>query len=82
MALDNDKFNSVSDLYKRILPALQTKTSELKKDKFNIDNLDIWNFCVDTKWKYKKDLRIYEVVDDILNLDVKKLDEYIKNKIN
>lgn len=82
MALDNDKFNSVSDLYKRVLPALEIKTSELKKDNLKVDNLDIWNFCVETKWKQKRDLRMYEIVDDILNVDVKLLANYLNNKIN
>lgn len=81
MALDVDKFNSVSDLYKRVLPALQTKREELKRDNFKIDNLDIWNFCVETKWKFKSDLRMYELVDDILNVDIKLFENYLNNKI-
>lgn len=84
MAFENDKFNSISDLYKRILPALETKVSEFKRDNFsNVETLDIWNYCVNTKWKFKSDLRIYEIVDDILNIKINNLEEYIKsNKSN
>lgn len=84
MAFENDKFNSISDLYKRILPALETKVSEFKRDNFsNVEALDIWNYCVNTKWKFKSDLRIYEIVDDILNIKTNNLEEYIKsNKSN
>jgi len=81
MAFENDKFNSISDLYKRVLPALETKIIEFQKDGFSSVNvLDIWNYCVDTKWKIRSDLRIYQIVDDILNVKISDLEEYIKNE--
>ncbi len=65
------KFNSVKDLYNRCYPALSTKVSELKREKINdISEIDIWNYCARNIWNNKKDLRIYELVDDILNVDL------------
>ncbi|MBE6156715.1 MAG: hypothetical protein E7161_03105 [Firmicutes bacterium] len=55
MALEPDKFDSVSDLYKRILPALETKSSELKRNGFKfIHVLDIWNYCVQKNGKIRR----------------------------
>lgn len=75
-------FNSIEDLYKRLLPAMKTKISELKRDGFNfIECLDIWNYCIENIWKNKRDLRIYEMVDDILNIDNLKLEMFTRRNI-
>lgn len=79
---NNEKFNSISDLYKRVLPALNTKVSELKREQITyINSLDIWNYCINNIWNNKNDLRIYEMVNDILNVDILKLEIYLKNNI-
>ena len=83
MANNEEKFSSIDDLYKRVLPALNTKVNEFKKRKINyISNKDIWNYCIDNLWKGKNDLRIYEMVDDILNTDFLKIEVYIRRKKN
>jgi len=83
MALEQDKFDSARDLYKRILPALETKVSELKRNDFKyIQTLDIWNFCVQNKWENKKDLRIYEIVDDILNAKDNSLETFVRSNLS
>lgn len=81
MALNEEKFNSINDLYERILPALNTRVTELKREKIEfISTKDIWNYCVENKWKNKSDLRIFEMVDDILNIDPLKLEIYLRRK--
>ena len=80
---DLEKFSGVNELYKRVLPALLTKVSELKREKIHyINTIDIWQYCVENIWKNKKDLRIYELVDDILNVDALKLELYVKKEKN
>lgn len=82
MVSNDDKFNSLSDLYKRVLPAIETKISELKREKIEfVDALDIWNYCIENNWKNKSDLRIYEIVDDILNVDGLKVEIYVRKNI-
>jgi len=77
-----DKISSASDLYKRVLPAIETKISELKRENIKfVDHLDIWNYCVENFWKNKSDLRIYEIVDDILNVDGLKVEIFIRNNL-
>jgi len=84
--IDNyEKFSSIDDLYRRIEPAMKTKIDELKRKKIiNVSPKDIWNFCAMYCWKNKSDLRIYEMVSDILNIDELKLLLFIKknNTIN
>lgn len=79
---NNEKFETINDLYKKVLPALQTRISELKREGINyINEIDIWKYCMNNIWKSKKDLRMYELVSDILNVDRLCLEKYIKNDI-
>lgn len=79
---NNEKFASINELYKRLMPALQAKISELKRENIIfVDELDIWNYAMENIWKYKNDLRIYELVDDILNIDGIKLEVYVRKNI-
>lgn len=76
-----NEFNSLQELYNRLTPAFNSKLSEMKKYKY-IKQIDIWNYLSESKWNNKKDLSLYEMVDDILNLNVDNLDEYVLNNIN
>lgn len=79
---NNQKFCSVNELYKKVLPALQTRVSELKRENIKfIDTLDIWNYCIENIWHNKNDIRIYELVSDILNVDKLKLQIYVRKNI-
>ena len=76
------EFNSIKELYERLLPALNTKITELKRyDLDYIKKEDIWNYLKITKWEKANDLKLYQMVDDILNLDNYEIDEYVKNEI-
>ncbi len=79
MAMTEEKFMDVNELYKRISPALNTKVSELKRIKINVSKRNIWEYCLKNIWSFKKDLRIYEMVDDILNISVEALVSFLKN---
>jgi len=82
MGGNNEKINTLTDLYKRVLPALKTKVGELKRENIPfVSELDVWNYCVKTKWKNKHDLRIYEIVDDILNEDGLKIEIFVRKNI-
>ncbi len=75
------KFTSTYELYQRILPALNTKVAEFRREKIDVEAIDIWNYCLKNKWQYRKDLRIYELVADILNIDIINLEIYLKKKL-
>ncbi len=82
MAQTEEKFNSLTELYNRLLPALKVKCEELAKEKLKVEANDIWAYCLKCKWQSRKDLRIYELVDDILNVDAYKISLFLKNKYN
>ena len=76
------EFNSIKELYDRVTPALNTKVIELKRNDLDyIKKDDIWNYLKITKWSKANNLLLYQMVDDILNLDNNEIDEYVKEEI-
>lgn len=76
------EFSSLEELYERVQPALKAKLAELHRLGYPyIQIIDIWNYLVDSKWKKAKDLTLSDIVDDILHVDNRKLDEYLKGSL-
>lgn len=76
------EFNNIKELYERLLPALNTKVTELKRNDIDyVKKEDIWNYLKNTKWSEANNLLLYQMVDDILNLDNYVIDEYVKKEI-
>lgn len=74
------EFNNLKELYDRVYPALKSKVRELKKNNIDyINEIDIWNALVQNKWKKDKDLLLCNIVDDILNIDNKIIDNYVRD---
>ena len=74
-------FSSEEELYKRLLPALRTKQTELKRTGYkNINEKDIYDYLKINKWKKSRNLTLYEMVDQILNTENLLIDAYIKHK--
>lgn len=75
------EFGSIKELYERVKPALTTKSKELKRmNYFYIKEEDIWNYLKQYKWTNSKNLNLYEMIDDILNIDVYKIDNFVKEE--
>lgn len=75
-------FSSQEELYKRVQPALRAKLAELHRLGYPyIHIVDIWKYLVETKWKKAKDLTLSDIVSDIMHVDNRNLDEYIKGKL-
>ena len=80
--MEEIKFHSLNELYKRLLPALRSKKKQLLKNGIAyIHEEDIWNCCKDYCWSSRKNLELYNMVDDILNTPDYVFDNYIKNII-
>ncbi len=74
------KFNSLTELYNRLKPALYSKCLDIKRKNINyIKEEDIWNYLVNNVWINKIDLDMYEMVQDIFDLDIIKIDNYVKS---
>lgn len=80
--MENIKFNSLEELYKRLIPAMTTKVNELKLVGINYITIDdIWNYLKKNKWSKSKDLTLSECVDDILNTSDLEYRKYLKDKM-
>ena len=75
----NNEFNTKEELFNRVRPALKIKEKDLKKLGYsNITGLDVWNYLIESKWSKSKNLVLSDIVDDILNVDVDALNNYLK----
>ena len=76
--MDDFRFKSLGELYKRLLPALNTKVGDLKRANIKyIKEIDVWNYLKDNYWKNRSDLTLGEMVNDILSTPNFKLEEYV-----
>ena len=76
------EFNSIKELYERLKPALSAKVTELKRNDLDYIKIeDIWNYLKETRWSKATNLLLYQMVDDIINLDNNEIDEYVKGEI-
>ena len=76
------EFNDIKELYTRLEPALIAKVAELTRNGINyIKKEDVWNYLKDSKWRSANNLLLYQMVDDILNIDNMLLDNYVKDKV-
>ncbi len=79
----NYEFTSLEELYNRLKPALNAKRIQMRRNGFNYIQIeDIWNYLKEIKWKKARDLSLYEMVDDVLNVDDIVIDSYVRNKMN
>lgn len=76
------EFNNILELYERLKPALLAKEAELKRNEiYYIKIEDIWNYLRISKWSKARNLLLYQMVDDILNIDNMLLDNYVKDNV-
>ncbi len=73
------KFKDITELYKRLYPALKTKKEELLLNKLMVSELEIWNYLKDNKWLKSSDLMLSDMVSDIFSLDI---EDFIKRRLS
>lgn len=82
---DNFGIKNTVDLYRRLLPALKSKTREIEKlNNIKIKNEEVWNYLIKYKWDSVIGLKLSDMVDDILNINNNELIiniEKIKNSL-
>lgn len=77
------EFSNLEELYNRIKPALETKKREMKRNGYSYIKVeDIWNYLKEVKWLKSTNLALFQMVDDIMNLDIILVDKYLKDKFN
>ena len=75
------EFDSQEELFHRVKPALEAKKVELNRlGVINVKSKDIWDYLVLAKWSLCQDLMLSDVVSDILHIDIKKFNSYLRIK--
>jgi len=77
------EFTSLEQLYKRLKPALTAKANEMHMQGYKyVKEDDVWNYLKEIKWSNSKNLLLFEMVRDILNVDSIIIDDYVRQKLN
>ena len=77
------RFKSLEDLYKRVRPALESKVGEINKKGYKyIHEEDIWNYLKTYKWTSSRDLDLWDIVNDIFNVDISSLNAFVQDELN
>lgn len=80
--MESMKFNSLEELYKKLVPAMDTKVNELRINGISYISIeDIWDYNKKNNWSKSKDLTLSQCVDDILNTSDDKYKKYAKEKM-
>ncbi len=78
-----DEYKSQKELYLALVPALNVKMRIIRNSEYNyIKKEDIWNYLRTNKWCKDINLCISEMVNDIINVEERLIDKYLKDKLN
>ena len=70
-------FSSIEELKQRLMPALRLRKRELKRQNYHITEEELWNYFVENFWKRSIQLSLAQMVDDILNREIKNINNEI-----
>lgn len=73
------EYESEEELYKALDGAFKVKLRLIKKEYPYIKKMNIWNYLKINKWAKSFNLTISEMVNDIIDSDIKKIDLFTKN---
>lgn len=73
-------YSSEKELFNDLKGALKVKLIMIKEKYDYISMLDIWNYLKLNKWRYDQNLTISEMVNDIIDVDIIKVDTFIKSQ--
>lgn len=77
------EFSSKEELFKRVRPALKAKLNEFQRLGYGyVQEMDVWNYLIENVWSKSKDLMLSDIVNDILHVKIKKIDDYLKDKMS
>ncbi len=77
----NDEIISITELYKKVLPALRIKKREFNREKiYFAKEKDIWSCLEKTIWQSQHNLTLFDIVNDILNLKLDYFLDFLKQE--
>lgn len=76
------EYQSLEELYKDLKGAFNVKLRLIKDSYKHIKIIDIWEYLRINKWSKDHGLTLSEMVNDIIDVDIKKVDLYQREKIS
>lgn len=76
-----DEYKSGKELFDSLIPAFNVKLRLINKEYDYITRTDIWNYLKINKWCKDIGLTIADMVDDIIMVDIDKVDRFVKEYI-
>lgn len=76
-----DGYASQKELFDSLKPAFSVKLRLIEKEYDYITKTDIWNYLKINKWCKDVGLTIADMVDDIIMVDIDKVDRFLKEYI-
>ena len=75
------EYSSQEELFNNLRGAFQVKIRMINKKYDYIKMVGIWNYLKINKWSKDKNLNISEMVNDIIDVDIDKVDIFLKKHI-
>ena len=63
------EFKNIEELKNRMMPVLRMRTQELRKKNYSVNEDELWEYFVRI-WQESRNLTLYDLVDDVLNLKI------------
>lgn len=80
--MEEFRFNTIEQLYNKLLPALKTKKHDLERQNIKyISEKDIWNYLTKNYWQKSSKLTLADMVNDILSTPDFELENYYANNL-
>ena len=72
------QYNSEKELFESLRGAFNVKLRMIREEYDYIKMIDIWNYLKINKWCKTKNLTLSEMVNDIIDVDITKVDIFLK----
>ena len=73
------EYSSERELFESLRGAFNVKLRMIQDEYDYIKMTDIWNYLKINKWCKIKNLSLSEIVNDIINVDIDKVDIFVKS---
>lgn len=77
----NMEYKTEKELYDSLKGAFNVKLRMIKDNYDYIKMVDIWNYLKLNKWCKDKNLSLSEMVNDIMTVEIEKVDIFLKKQI-
>lgn len=74
------EYQGLKKLYDDLKGAFNVKIRLMGEEYKHIKIIDIWDYLRINKWSKDEGLTISEMVNDIIDVDIKKVNEYVSEK--